>query len=360
MNVHCGEGCNGHTNCRIEALLQDGGCNKNLRQQRRERQKRNSTTPGNNASTSPPTKATVIDTSITTSTTTTTIDRSGDSPARSTTNTNSLTPTRSLTNDDNNNNNNNANSMTSAIQQVRQLARERPNFFRDVKEQIDRDIQSRVKTMIVSKGAQEQKTKSLFRLRTNVILPTIQYLDKIEKNQLGSMFIYGLLIGGHMILSLLVCFVASAGFALALFSTTTKGVSKSITISHNVTILYAFHMAMLLLVLLVRRFVQLIHRKSKILDSFLQEVLSISSKEDLGISVQEFANRSKLWTSRITKTTFFMLLLSIGWYRYVHHNNSYDPYYGSFSKATETEFITVMDSNSNSNSVVCSASCFCV
>jgi hypothetical protein len=355
MNVHCGEGCNGHTNCRIEALLQDGGCNKNLRQQRRERQKRNSTTPGSNASTSPSTKATVIDTSITTSTTTTTtIDRSGNSPAISTNNTNSLTPTKSPTNNDND-----ANSMTSAIQQVRQLARERPNFFRDVKEQIDRDIQSRVKTMIVSKGAQEQKTKSLFRLRTNVVLPTIQYLDKLEKNQFGSKLIYGLLIGGHMILALLVCVVASSGFALALFSTTTKGVSKSITISHNVTILYAFHMALLLLVLLVRRFVQLIHRKSKILDSFLQEVLSISSKEDLGISVQEFANRSKLWMSRITKTTFFMLLLSIGWYRYVHHNNSYDPYYGSLSKATETEFVTVMDSNSNSNSVVCSASCFC-
>ena len=286
MNVHRGEGINGHTNCRAEALLQDGGCRRHLRQCQ-EVKAVATTAVANNQDANSPT----------------------------------------------NNNNNNENNLGDAIQQVRQLARERPNFLREVKAQVDRDLQSRVKSMIVSKGTEEQKSKSLLRLRTNIVVPTVQWLDWMEDAASahgygGWKLAYGLLLVMHISIVLLVCGVTWMGLSVALWRTTTMSVTDdnseatfSVS-SHVAAILYSFHMALALLVLIVRRLVFVMHRKSRVMDQFLQEVFSLSAEEDLGISVRQFAARARLWMKRITTSSVSMLLLSFVVYRWMHRGST--------------------------------------
>jgi hypothetical protein len=221
---------------------------------------------------------------------------------------------------DQTNNNNNNNNFTDAIQQVRQMAKERPNFFRDVKAQMDRDLQSRVKSIIVSKGTQEQKSKSLLRLRTHVVVPTVRLLDRIERK--GGWLSYGMLMAMHVVTAVVVCGVCWTGLSVASWKTTTAHDDRvTAAAGHLVAINYAFHMAVFASVMVVRRVVFVMHRKSKVLDQFLQEVLSLSAEQDLGISVHQFATRARLWMKRSTATALTMLMVSLVTYRWMHHSS---------------------------------------
>ncbi|KAG7369483.1 alkaline phosphatase D precursor [Nitzschia inconspicua] len=296
MNVHRGEGCNGHTNCRAEALLQDGGCRKHRQQ-----------------------SATVALQCQNVS--------SSSSPSSKT----------SKTAPYNNIYNSNGNNFSEAIQQVRQLAREQPNFFQDVKAQIDRDVKSCVKSIIVSKGAEEQRTKSLLKFRNQLVVPLVALLDRIESTQQtryhlgGSILAYAILFAGHLLTVLVVCAFTWMGLSLALWgnqpsNTTTNNnnnnnlhtMEPSLVYGHMAAIVYAFHLALTVLVWIVRRLVSLMHRKSKVLDQFLQEVFSLSAQDDLGMSVHQFAVRARLWSRRWTNSTLTMLVLSFVVYRWTH------------------------------------------
>lgn len=279
LNVHCGEGINDHTNCRAEALLQEGGCHRHLTTCCSQEQ-RNMSDEARTV-TSPTSADSRIDPVL---------------------------------------------SLTEAMQQVRQMARDRPTFLQDVKAQMDRDIKSRVKSIIVSKGAEEQKSKAILKFRTETVLPTLKLLDKIESG--GWNLPYALLFAFHILLAMSVSIFAWAGVSVALYRrhSSTRPASSmqeasndmSLSWSHNVAILYAFHTALALVVLLIRRLINTLHRKSRILDQFLLEVFSLSSEEDLGFSMQQLAVRLRLWIRRITKTTAVMLLASLALYRFSH------------------------------------------
>jgi Phorbol esters/diacylglycerol binding domain (C1 domain) len=273
MNVHRGEGSNDHTNCRAEALLQDGGC-------RRHRQQ-------------------------------------------------AILQCQPVTSNDNTSPNNNSNNnLSDAIQQVRQLAREQPNFFQDVKAQIDRDLKSRVKSIIVSKGAEEQRNKSLLRFRNNVVVPTAALLDRIESPQQHSWggynkLAYAILMLFHLTTVAMVCVATWMGLSIALWginnnNNTTDKTERSLVSSHMAAIVYAFHLALASVVLLLRRLILSMHRKSKVLDQFLHEVFSLSAEEDLGMSVHQFATRARLWSRRLTNSTVTMLLVTFFFYRWTH------------------------------------------
>jgi hypothetical protein len=93
--------------------------------------------------------------------------------------------------------------------------------------------------------------------------------------------------------------------------TSSPSSSFSIYYSHISAICYAFHIALLVLVYLVRRVVFLFHRKSKVLDQFLQQVFHCRlSKDALGISVHQFAIRAKVESAISIYSNEFKLTVS--------------------------------------------------
>lgn len=205
-------------------------------------------------------------------------------------------------------------SLSEAVQQVRQFARERPSFLQDVKAQMDRDLKSRVKRMIVSQGAEEQRSKAILKLRTEYVVPTLKLLDRIESQ--GWKVPYAILFAVHCVLTVLVSIFSWMGTSAGLYG----GVSSTNTVKwgHNVTILYFFHLALALTVLIVRRLINVLHRRSRVLDEFILQVFSLSPGKDIGITMQQLASRLRLWIRRVTITTSTMLLLSLVVYRWSH------------------------------------------
>lgn len=202
--------------------------------------------------------------------------------------------------------------MSQVIQQFRQLAKEKPNFLRDAKAQLDRDINSRVKEIVVSKGTEEEKTKKLLRART-VIVPFVQLLDSIEHR--GLIFIYSLLCFGHLVSAALVSIISWIGFYLViLLLPNNHGSASDLAWFHTATVVYSYHAAVVVLVIMLRRLVNLVNRKSNLLDQFLETVLRLQAEADLGISVNGVANRAKLWVDRTVVTSSSMCLLALGFW----------------------------------------------
>ncbi|CAB9513676.1 protein kinase D2 [Seminavis robusta] len=185
------------------------------------------------------------------------------------------------------------------IEQMRQMANEKPNFFREIRDQMDKDINSQIKGMIVSASAEEHKTKSLLRAR-NSIVPFIQKVDSVESY--GIWFAYSLLCLGHLAIGALVACIAWIGFVLVLFPRHGLFTVSSFKLAHvhNMTVLYSFHCSLVIIVLLLRRLISLMNRKCNLLDQFLREVFKLEAEVDLGVSVNGVAKRAQLWIRRIT------------------------------------------------------------
>jgi hypothetical protein len=199
---------------------------------------------------------------------------------------------------------------------------------------MDRDFKSRLDSIIVSKGTEEQRPKTLLKFRTHVVAPIVAWLDWIDPQQQqqrywlgGWKLAYILLFLGHFVAILIVCSMMWIGLFMTLwgskqdFNRNNNNMveipsSSSVVYSHISAICYAFHLALLVLVWSIRRLVLLMHRKSKVLDQFLQQILKLSAKEDLGISVHQLATRAKLWSRRWMISTLTMLMISIVFYRW--------------------------------------------
>jgi hypothetical protein len=128
MNVHKGEGMDGHANCRAEALLQPGGCPRHNHRHNHPGRTTSTllNTTQNGAIIKNP-NTTIVSSSS--STLTNTVGNGSSSiksnPSSESTNTSTVADAADASSS--------SVSFQEAIQQVRQLARERPNFFRDVK-----------------------------------------------------------------------------------------------------------------------------------------------------------------------------------------------------------------------------------
>ena len=69
---------------------------------------------------------------------------------------------------------------------------------------------------------------------------------------------------------------------------------------HTATVLYSFHVSLMLLVFGLRQLTGQMNRKSNVLDNFLRNVLKLESERDLGISAKGVATRARLWANRLT------------------------------------------------------------
>ena len=60
-----------------------------------------------------------------------------------------------------------------AVQELHQMAQEKPTLLEDIHEQMEKDIMTNVKDVIVEKGADAERAKSIRRLREEKILPLV-------------------------------------------------------------------------------------------------------------------------------------------------------------------------------------------
>jgi hypothetical protein len=197
------------------------------------------------------------------------------------------------------------------LQQVLQMAKERPNFWQDLRDQWDRDLNSQVKDIIVAHGTDGERSKKLLRAR-NVIVPWVERLDRIEMQP--QIVHISILLVFHLAVAIPIGIMGWIGFVLALapkYGLLTES-TQQLADLHNATLLCSLHMALLLLVLLLRRLVYLINRKSNVLDQFLRSVLKLETENDLGISVHGFAQRAQLWIHRITISSSVISLVVLG------------------------------------------------
>ena len=196
------------------------------------------------------------------------------------------------------------------IQQLRQMAKEQPNFVKDSLAQWDRDINSKVKEIIVSKGAEEEKGKTLLRAR-NTIIPFVERIDGVEHH--GIMYICTLLLIAHLSMAATVGLVGWIGFLASLWPK--HGLytdsARSLVVSHTMTVIYSFHVAVVVLVVLLRRLISLLSRKSNLLDQFLRDKLKLEAESDLGISVNGVARRARLWVNRTMVSSILMCLAAM-------------------------------------------------
>ncbi|CAB9500992.1 protein kinase D2 [Seminavis robusta] len=200
--------------------------------------------------------------------------------------------------------------MRDVIGQLRQRAQEEPNFLQEIKEQADKDIHTHIKDIIVSKSTDDQRTKNLLRAR-NFIVPFTQRLDSMESNELW--FIYSLLFLGHLAVGALVSCISWIGFMLVLCPRSGLLSTPSLKLAHihGMTVLYAFHASVVLLVLLLRRLISVMNRKSNVLDQFLREMFTLEAEDDLGITVKGLAKRAQLWIHRVTVSSCCMCLVAL-------------------------------------------------
>lgn len=200
--------------------------------------------------------------------------------------------------------------MGEVIQQMRQMAKEKPNFLKEVRAQMDRDINSHVRRIVVSASAEEQRGKSLPRAR-NAVVPIVAMVDSVEDR--GPVFAYALITMAHLGLAAVVGIISWVGFLLALLPK--HGIftssARELAHTHSTTVMYAYQMSMLILTILLRRLINLMNRKSNPLDQFVREVFKLEAEQDLGVSVKGATRRLRLWINRITAVSVAMALMAL-------------------------------------------------
>lgn len=191
-----------------------------------------------------------------------------------------------------------------------------PNFFREIKEQMDKDIMTHVKEAVVAGGVEGERTKNLRRLREGLV-PRIEALDAMEAR--GEVYCILVLLRLHAILAFIVAGVGLLLFTIALSPKLGFGLLDPsvfhLAVMHELTILGTIHVCLVALAFIIRYYSLLFRRKSFILEEFLVDIFGINAEEDIGISVVGASIRAHAWSLRVaisaTLTTITSLL---AWY----------------------------------------------
>lgn len=193
---------------------------------------------------------------------------------------------------------------------LREVMKQSPNFFQDIKEQMNKDIKSQVKSAVVTTGVEGEKSKKLRRFRDKLI-PLVETLDSVEAR--GGFFSFLVLMSFHIILVNALGLLSFVGFILALWPRhglmTTTALRSAFL--HDCTVLCTVHVCLLFLSLILRRMATTCKRKSNIFDQFLRDVFKIDAKEDLGISVAGFTTRARSWSGRIVLSSAVTCFVTI-------------------------------------------------
>lgn len=180
---------------------------------------------------------------------------------------------------------------------LREAMKKSPNFFQDVKQQMNRDIKSHVKSVVVASGVEGERSKKLRRFREK-LMPIVERLDSVEAR--GEIFSFLVLMSFHIIIVNALALVSFAGFILSLLPKhgfMTPPVIRSAFL-HTCTVLCTVQVCILFLALILRPSAVNWNRKSSIFDQYLRETFKIEAEPDLGISVAGATKRFRAWTGR--------------------------------------------------------------
>jgi Phorbol esters/diacylglycerol binding domain (C1 domain) len=199
-----------------------------------------------------------------------------------------------------------------AIQELHQYATTNETFFEDVHSQMNKDIMTDVKQVIVKEGADSERDKTIRRLREQVILPAVTYLDGITAR--GNIYTVGFLLFYEAIALVLFWFVGAVGFVIILLPTF-DGPSVRVVMMHTATVILSLQAVALIVSSVLRQLSILFKRKEDIVDKFLRNMLTLDPQADFGIRIVDLSARLRYWTDLIYFTTTTMTVLAIlFWY----------------------------------------------
>lgn len=193
---------------------------------------------------------------------------------------------------------NESKTLREAMREVQELARERPNFFRDVRAQMDRDVMTHVTNVVVSAGVDGERDKK-FRRTKEKIVPLLEFVDGIEeKGEIHSLI---LLLSLHGRVALFAAMIGILGFILAVLWRHGRLTESSfhLALIHESTVLFTVHIGLLIVAAILRYYTSIFKRKVKVIDQFLRDKFGVDAKEDFGISVAGAARRARWWSERI-------------------------------------------------------------
>jgi hypothetical protein len=170
------------------------------------------------------------------------------------------------------------------IRRFQELIRTHPDLLHECKEQLDRDILHNVKQVIVKEAAEERRSKNLLRLREQFVVPWITALDAFEA--VGLTASLGILLYYQSLAVMSMAVLASIVFSIALLPTKDGCTLKTVWI-HTSTVIATLLCTWLFVSILIRQLSWILKRKKRLVESFLQEMLTIDSEKDLGIRVSE-------------------------------------------------------------------------
>ena len=196
-----------------------------------------------------------------------------------------------------------------------QAIQKSPNFFREVKEQMDKDLMTHVKEAVVAGGVEGERSKNLRRLRES-LGPRIEALDAIEAK--GEIYCILVLLRIHAIISFIVSGIGLLLFIIALSPKLGFGLLDAsvfhLAAMHELTILGTIHICLLALAFILWYYSLLFRRKSVILEEFLVDMFGINAEEDIGISVVGASIRARAWSQRIaTSATLTAITSLVAW-----------------------------------------------
>jgi len=213
-----------------------------------------------------------------------------------------------------------------AVREVRSLIANNPDFFKDLKQQIDKDMLSLAKNVVVSASVETERELSLKKLRMNYVKPFVSYNDWMESK--GEVFCLFVTLLVHCIITVVAFLLSFVGFTIAIILQllyyvpqeviTANRVSHLAIIGHEATVLGTVHLTMLLFALLFYfKGAKYLRRKEIIIDQFFRDRLKIDAKPDIGVSVVGLVSRIDRWSRRAVMATAMASSLTICFWFYV-------------------------------------------
>lgn len=193
-----------------------------------------------------------------------------------------------------------------------------PNFFQEVKEQMDRDLMTHVKEAVVAGGVEGERSKNLRRFRERLV-PKVEALDAIEAR--GEAYSIFYLLRLHLVVAFIVSGIGLLVFILALCPKLGFGLLDAsvfhLAVMHELTFLGTIHLCLVAVAFALYYFAIIFRRKSVIIEEYLMDMFGINAEEDIGISVVGASIRLRTWSRRIalsaTITCVFSLVAWIYW-----------------------------------------------
>jgi len=205
------------------------------------------------------------------------------------------------------------NSFARAVREVKELAAN-PNFFSDLKQQVDNDIAAMAKNVVVSKAVEDERQKNLRRLKERIVLPLITYNDKIEAH--GEIYCLLVLLAAQAALAAAASVTALAWFMLAVLLRhgTITIQSFRVALLHESTNLATIHVLFLFIAVVVRKVACAFKRKTIIIHQFIRDIFGIDTKKDIGVSVIGVAMRLMRWSRRLFLSTAITSCIAIAFW----------------------------------------------